>query len=93
MSIKEGEFVLSKTEIEILRFLLPKKETTKLQELYNYMDDKFNKKSNRIKDKLNKLKDLEIIEEDNGKKSGSKVLKIFSKEKLFIEKLIEKFGS
>jgi len=92
MSIKEGEQVLSKTDIGILNFLKDKNEPIKKTDLHKHMKKTYNKKSNRVNDRLKKLKEILLIKETEGEKKGSKVLQIISQERNFVKRLINKFG-
>ena len=86
MKKDDSEQILTKTDIEILH-LLSKKKLIPKTELHQNID----KYPNRINDRINNLNKYHFIEEFDGKKRGSKSIKINEKSEIIINLLIKKF--
>lgn len=88
MSQEKGEQILTRTDLEILKFLKNKKKPSTKTSIYTKFQTK---KPHRLKDRVNKLIDCDLIKECDGKKQGHKCWEVNQNEKDFIDELILKF--
>ena len=86
--MNKEELILTKTDLEILKFLIeksPKKKT----DLHNYLKTKIDKYSNRANDRIRILEKYGLLKEDNKNLNKGKIIRLNNIKKSFSEELVK----